>query len=117
MYRTFERHGSALAEGLRAELDAAGLTATVHQVGPVVQCMIGAAQSPSFDDFLRVDQGFYDRLIVEMLRRGVFALPGGRWYISTAHTDDDIAETVAVFGEALAQTLRTGPGPRTAGAS
>ncbi|HLS13949.1 MAG TPA: aminotransferase class III-fold pyridoxal phosphate-dependent enzyme, partial [Beutenbergiaceae bacterium] len=117
VYRTFEHHGQTLAQGLRAELDTVGIAATVHQVGPVVQCMIGAAQSSSFDDFLQVDQDFYDRLIVEMLRLGVFALPGGRWYISTAHTGEDIAETVAVFGEALARTLRTGPGPRTTSAT
>ena len=37
-----------------------------------------------------------------MLRRGQFILPGGRWYISTAHTDEDIAATVAAARDSLA---------------
>ncbi|MGC0251830.1 aspartate aminotransferase family protein [Pseudactinotalea sp. Z1748] len=111
VYETFERHGLALGEGLGASLAAHGVVGTVHQVGPVAQCIIGVEQSATFEDFLGADQEFYNRLLVQMLRRGVFALPGGRWYISTAHTDDDIAQTVTVFDESLAATLAEGPPP------
>ena len=60
---------------------------------------------------MTADQAFYDRLAVHMLRRGLFTLPGGRWYLSTAHTDADIATSVAVFDDSLAATLAEGPGP------
>ena len=59
-----------------------------------------------FADFLAADQEFYDRLTVAMLRRGLFTLPGGRWYLSTAHTDDDIAATIAIIEEAVAATVK-----------
>lgn len=101
VYSDFERHGAALAHGFRAAFDEVGAVAHVNHVGPIVQCLPGCQSGTTFDDFLNSDQGFYDALTVQMLRRGLFTLPGGRWYISTAHTDHDIAHTVDVFKEAL----------------
>lgn len=111
VYETFERHGAALREGFTAALATHGVPATVHQVGPVAQVIVGVENSATFEDFMAADQQFYDRLLVQMLRRGIFALPGGRWYTSTAHTDADIAHTVAVFEESLQATLADGPPP------
>ena len=111
VYDDFERRGAALADGMRTTLARHGVPATVKQVGPVVQCIAGVEGALTFDDFMAADQAFYDRLSVQMLRRGVFTLPGGRWYVSTAHTDADIAESVAVLDDALAATLTEGPGP------
>ncbi|MGC0144905.1 aspartate aminotransferase family protein [Pseudactinotalea sp. Z1732] len=114
VYEAFERRGSALADGMRSAFARHGVTAAIGGVGPVVQCAPGVARNNTFTDFMAADQEFYDRFVVQMLRRGVFALPGGRWYISTAHTDEDIAQTVAVIDEALGATLAEGPGPVTA---
>ena len=55
----------------------------------------------TFDDFLASDQVRYGDLIVELLRRGIFTLPGGRWYLSTAHTDEHIDRTVDAFEQSL----------------
>lgn len=113
VYEDFERRGKALADGMREALSRHGVPGTVHHVGPVVQCIPGVESARTFGDFLAADQGFYDRLTVQMLRRGLFTLPGGRWYVSTAHTDADIAATVAIIDQALAATLAEGPGPVT----
>jgi glutamate-1-semialdehyde 2,1-aminomutase len=102
VYDDFERRGRMLATGLQEAFEDAGHVVTVNQVGPIVQVIPNVADAHDFDSFLRADQGLYDRFIVEMLRRGQFILPGGRWYISTAHTDDDIATTVAAAREAIA---------------
>lgn len=105
VYEDFERHGAALAQGFRDALKTHNVTGAVNQVGPVVQCSLGIEDGSTFESFLQADQELYDRLTVELLRRGVFALPGGRWYISIAHTDADIAQTVRAFDEALAATI------------
>lgn len=102
VYDDFERRGRALADGLKAAFTEHGVAVTVNQVGPVVQVVAAVENAETFDDFLRADQTYYERFIVEMLRRGQFILPGGRWYISTAHTDDDIATTVAAARDSLA---------------
>jgi glutamate-1-semialdehyde 2,1-aminomutase len=105
VYEDFERRGKALADGIREAFGRRGLPVTVHAVGPVVQCLIGIENVSTFSEFMAADQRLYDRLTVEMLRRGVFTLPGGRWYISTAHTDADIAEAVDAVDDALGATL------------
>jgi glutamate-1-semialdehyde aminotransferase len=42
---------------------------------------------------------------IEMVRRGVFVNPGAKWYVSAAHTDDDLEATAGAFEEAL-RTVR-----------
>lgn len=116
VFPAFEARGRQLAAGMRESIAARGVVGSVNQSGPVVQCSFGVPVMDSFDAFLAADQGFYDRLVVHMLRRGVFALPGGRWYISTVHSEQDVAETVAVFDQALAATLADGPEPARHGA-
>ncbi len=111
VYPAFDARGRQLADGMRDAIARHGVSGAVNQVGPVVQCLFGVDTAGDFGSFLAGDQVFYDRLVVHMLRRGVFALPGGRWYISTAHTSADIATTVGVFDEALGATVADGPGP------
>src|SRR5699024_3301551 len=108
VYEGFERHGRDLASGFARALAAQDVAATVNQVGPVVQCIVGVPGSRDFEDFLAADQAFYDRLLVQLLRRGIFTLPGGRWYISTAHTEADIAATIQAFAGALATAREAG---------
>lgn len=111
VYEDFERRGKALADGMRETFARHAVVATVNHVGPVVQCIAGVESARGFDDFMAADQEFYDRLTVQMLSRGLFTLPGGRWYLSTAHTDADVATTVAIIDEALTATLAEGSGP------
>ena len=101
VYEDFERRGRRLAAGLLEAFNAHDIPVTVHQVGPVVQVIPAVAGAETFDAFMRADQGFYDRFIVEMLRRRQFILPGGRWYISTAHSDEDIEATIVAADESL----------------
>lgn len=115
VYDAFEKRGEALAHGIRTAFTRHRLPCTVRQVGPIVQCSAGVEDVGSFADFMTADQEFYDRLTVELLRREVFALPGGRWYISTAHSAADIAATVDTLEEALAAVLEEGPGPAAHG--
>lgn len=101
VYEDFERRGARLASGLRDAFADSRIKVTVHQIGPVVQCIAAVEAAHTFEAFLRADERLYDAFIVEMLRRGQFILPGGRWYISTAHSDDDIDTTVAAARAAL----------------
>lgn len=111
VYSDFDARGRELADGMRAAIARHGVTGAVNQVGPVVQVLFGVGRADTFQEFIAGDQVFYDRLVVHMLRRGVFALPGGRWYLSTAHSAEDVATAVGVFDQALAATVADGPGP------
>lgn len=103
-YDRLDALGRRLAAGLGDQLARYGVVGAVNQVGPVVQCALGVTSVRTFAEFMSADTKAYDSLLVELLRRGVFALPGGRWYLSTEHTENDIDTTVEIFGEALAAT-------------
>jgi glutamate-1-semialdehyde 2,1-aminomutase len=114
VYPAFEACGRRLADGLREVLDRHDVVGAVNQVGPVVQIVPGTDRCDTFTQFLAGDQQWYDAVIVELLRRGVFVLPGGRWYLSTAHTLADVDSTVTAFDEAVAATVAANGMPRSA---
>jgi glutamate-1-semialdehyde 2,1-aminomutase len=41
------------------------------------------------------------RLGLELIRRGIFVVPGAKMYLSLAHTDADLDETLTAFADAL----------------
>jgi glutamate-1-semialdehyde 2,1-aminomutase len=107
VYEEFERLGRRLADGLRSALARHDRLGAVNQVGPIVQLALGLEAIDDYDTFMRADQATYSELLVELLRRGVFAVPGGRWYLSTAHDDAIVDDTLVRFDAALA-ALGTG---------
>jgi glutamate-1-semialdehyde 2,1-aminomutase len=108
VYDAFESRAAELEAGLRQALARHGVPGSVHHVGPVVQCIPGPGSpgATRFDAFLAADWEWYDALTVELLRRGVFALPGGRWYLSTMHDEEAVRATVDAFDSAVAAVPR-----------
>ena len=100
-FDAFEERSGELAAGLRQALASAGVAHAVNRTGPVVQCALGVTTLTSYADYAAADWALYDRLVVALQERGVFALPGGRWYISTAHAAADIDATVDAFTAAI----------------
>ena len=100
-YDRLESLGGRLAQGLCKAFTEHGVEVAVNQIGPVVQCAPDLVELNTFADFLKSNWPRYDTVVVELLRRGVFALPGGRWYVSAAHTDADIDRTVTAMNDAL----------------
>ena len=52
-------------------------------------------------DGFNADGAAAQRFGVEMIRRGVFVSPGGKLYLSTAHTAADIDRTLEVAADVL----------------
>jgi glutamate-1-semialdehyde 2,1-aminomutase len=103
---TFERlHavGRKLAEGLRRAGAAAGVPLQVLGDGPVLQVYF-TAPGPlrNHRDLLKADRNRAVRFGYEVIRRGVYCTPGGKLYLSLAHTDEDVDRTVDIAGAALA---------------
>ncbi len=95
-----------MAAGFNQALADAGITGTAHSVGPVAQVSLGVEKVATFSDFLAADWETYNTMLVELLRRHQVTLPGGRWYLSAAHTEAQIDQTVAAFADALAATYK-----------
>jgi len=93
-----------LADGIRSSLERYGMKGIVNQVGPVLHMMfIDADTVNDFDTFNTRDAGLYARFAELMLNEGVLLRMNGLWYISTAHTQADINQTLQVVDRVLDQ--------------
>lgn len=102
VYGTLYARGKALMEGFRAAAAKAGVPMLVDGPGPVFQVYFTELPAVrNYRDFARTDRALMGRLHAALLDRGVNMVPRGLWFLSTAHTDDDVAATVDAFGDAL----------------
>ena len=103
----------ALSDELRLGLDAvlhgAGLPASVVGVGPLMQVWFAREPIHNYRDAERhADQKLFDRWWRGMLACGVLFHPGAyeNLFVSTAHTREDVAQTLAAAKEVAADLAR-----------
>jgi glutamate-1-semialdehyde aminotransferase len=92
-----DRLGARLIAGLQASADAHGLPAAAFGE-PLPAMPFLRFTHPDGEANARVVRTFYR----EVLARGVLLHPRHMWFVSLAHTDEDVARTLAVADEAMA---------------
>jgi glutamate-1-semialdehyde 2,1-aminomutase len=103
VYPTLFSLGLRLADGLRTAAAAAGVPLLVDGPGPLIQTYVTEAkQVRNYRDFAATDRAAMTRLHGLLMDRGVNIVPRGLWFLSTAHTESDIGETVAIAADAFA---------------
>lgn len=102
LYETIDRTGSRLMNGLGTLLLSAGLDAAIVGYPAVFNIRLGAVDAHDYRGSLAANRSLYGALAVALLERGIRVLPRGTWFVSEAHTDEVIDETLAAFEEALA---------------
>ncbi|MEV6964310.1 glutamate-1-semialdehyde 2,1-aminomutase [Hamadaea sp. NPDC051192] len=96
--------GAALMDGIRAAAAKAGVPMLVHGPGPMFQTYFTTQDRVrDYRDFAATDRAGMARLHGLLLDQGVNMVPRGLWFLSAAHTDDDIDRTVAAVARALQQ--------------
>ena len=96
-YIRLEALARRLQAGLTEAFAAAGVTAVVPRVGPLLGLFFAAAEPVDFDEAkAAADNGVYPRFFHGMLERGVALAPGAyeAIFVSLAHTEEIIDETV-----------------------
>jgi glutamate-1-semialdehyde 2,1-aminomutase len=102
--------GRTLMDGLRRAGRDAGVPVFVQGLGPVFQMWISGRASIDEPRTARTEgAGEYARFAEAMVRRGVRPIPGGRWFLTAAHTPEHVAQTVRAAEEALAEVRATAP--------
>jgi glutamate-1-semialdehyde 2,1-aminomutase len=100
-----EAAGSALMEGIEGICQGAGVP--VHLVGhPSMFGIYFGDEAPSeFRDLAGHDEELYSKVVFGLIRRGALPVDDARepWFVSAAHSDEDVAETLTAFEEALAE--------------
>ena len=106
-YEELERKTTRLVEGLLAGCKAAGVPAVANQVGAMFTVFFTALDAVTCcsDVSNHCDLAFFGRFFNAMLDEGVYLAPSQyeAAFMSAAHTDQDIENTIAAAGRALAK--------------
>jgi len=107
-YALLEERSAALAQGLSDAAQSASCPVQVNRVGSMLTVFFSG--EPVFDAATarKADVRRFGRFFHAMLERGVY-LPPSQFeaaFVSTAHSDDDVALTIAAAREAFAEALR-----------
>lgn len=94
LYGELFRRGETLRSGIAQILSKRGHQVCVGGEGPVFHLAFTLRQPQNYRDLLCADKQKYSDFLLALLDEGVLPLPDGRWYISTAHNDEDIAQTL-----------------------
>lgn len=104
-YPRLEELGSRLASGLGRAASAAGLAHRVQRVGSMLTLFFRDGPVTDWDTASRSDKQRYARYFWGLMDRGVY-MPCSQYealFISAAHTDDDIDQTVDAASAALSE--------------
>ena len=103
VYEALETKAQALETGILENLKALGLNYQTNRVGSIMTLFFTEVPVASFDAANACDQDLFARYFREMLNRGVYLAPSQfeAAFVSLAHSDADIDETIKANYEAL----------------
>ena len=93
--------GHRLREGIERIAGERSLPVRVAGEGPVLQVFFTEQEVVDWRSCLAADAERAYRLGLELIRRGLFVTPGGKLYLSLAHTDEDLDRTLETFEDAF----------------
>jgi len=107
-----ERRAATLVDGIVAAASARGIPVCGTALGSMWGVFLSDGPVFDFDDARRADTDLFARYYRACFERGVFFAPSAfeAGFLSTAHTDADVAATLGVVGEALDAALEAAPG-------
>jgi len=103
-YAALERASARLEAGLADAVAQAGAAARVQRVGSMLSLFFSAGPVTDYASALRCDTAAFGRFHQGMLARGVYLPPSQfeAWFVSLAHTQEDIDRTVEAARDTLA---------------
>jgi glutamate-1-semialdehyde 2,1-aminomutase len=102
IYPRMARLGRRLMDGIAAIAARQGVPLLVHGTGHLFQLYLTSASDVrDYRDFAATDRATMARLHGLLLDEGVNTVPRGLWFLSAAHTDEDVDQTLAAFDRAL----------------
>ena len=101
-YEDLHAKAERLTRALQEVLDRHGLPAIAAGRNSFWQLLFMTGEPRNQVDIMNSDTARMVRLDLELLKRGVYVLPGVRRFVSAVNTDQDQADTVAALDEACA---------------
>ncbi len=102
-YERLDLLGAKLEAGLRAAVEASGVNACLNRVGSVLTLFFCEGPVTDYDGAKTADAEQFGAFFRGMRERGIFLPPSQfeAWFVSLAHGEDEIAETVSKAEESL----------------
>lgn len=106
-FRTIERLGTRLMEGLDAICKAKGVPAHIVGHPSMIGIFLGEDRPTEFRHKANHDADLYGNVVMRMIGRGVLPVDDALepLFLSAAHTDEDIDVTLQAFEESLGEAL------------
>ncbi|MDK9723906.1 MAG: glutamate-1-semialdehyde 2,1-aminomutase [Sterolibacteriaceae bacterium MAG5] len=96
-YEALTKKTKSLVDGLAAAAKARGVSFSAQSVGGMFGVYFAATPPTSYAEIMKADKDAFNRFFHAMLEKGVYLAPSAfeAGFVSAAHTDADIAATVA----------------------
>ncbi|MBI2827686.1 MAG: glutamate-1-semialdehyde 2,1-aminomutase [Acidobacteria bacterium] len=109
LYKDLARRGSLLAAGLADAARAAGVRLQVNAFASMVTPFFTSSPVRDYDSALAANTAAYSAFFRGMLARGVYPPPSQfeAWFLSAAHTDRHVEQTVTAARAAMKAVSRT----------
>ena len=107
VYQELERKGALLEQELVEEISSCGVTAHLNRVGSMLSVFFTDQRVQDNETAFSTDRALYGRLFHGLLQRGIYPPPSAleTWFVSAAHDDSQIEQTVTAFKAALEEAL------------
>ncbi|MFC0215954.1 glutamate-1-semialdehyde 2,1-aminomutase [Paenibacillus chartarius] len=103
VYAGLERLAARLADGLAASAARHGVPLTVNRIGGAFSTHFCSHPVTNYDEAQAADGEVFAKFFRLMLDRGICLAPSKyeAWFLTLAHTDDDVSETLEAADQAL----------------
>ena len=107
IYQQLEMKSRKLEEGMKNNLKEAGKNFTINRVGSMMTLFFTEREVKYYDDAVSSDTKLFANYFQEMLIQGIYLPPAQfeAFFISTAHSDDEIKKTIEVQREVFHKIL------------
>ena len=98
------KNGERLMQEIGKSARAAGIPLVINGVGSCFHVAFStSSQMRNYRDTLDSDLGARDEFLLALLAEGIYLMPDGRWYVSAAHGENDIARTIELVQKVFVQ--------------
>lgn len=101
VYKNLRRRGNRMRSGIESLLRGRGYEVVTAGEPAVFHVAFMGQPARCYRDLLKADTELYSEFALALLDEGILVLPDGRWYVSTAHTDEVIDGTLAAVERIL----------------
>ena len=105
VYETLETRSAKLESGLKAEAIRSGIALTLNRAGSMFTPFFNHGPVINYTSAKKSDTAAFGRFFHSLLDQGIY-LPPSQFeaaFVSTAHSDADIEQTISAAGEAFRQ--------------